>query len=406
VTLPRRPDGRLRLAVMFSMLGPYHVARLNALAAVCDVVGIEGATSSETYAWDKHVGHDRFTRVTLFTDEPIARKSRREIDNRVKSVLNGHRPGVVAVPGWAQSWGFSMLDWAQSNGVPAIVMSDSTAVDFKREWWREQIKRQLIKQFASGLVAGTPHVEYLEQLGMPRALISPGYDVVDNDYFARGARSARERQTILRQQLGLPARYILASSRFVSHKNLARLIEAYARYRASTPGEAMGLVVLGDGPERSELEGLIAARGLSGSVHLPGFKQYDALPAYYGCASLFVHVSLVEPWGLVVNEAMASGLPVVVSNRCGCARDLVDDEKNGYVVDPMDIDSICRAVVSATSSEQNLQTMGRHSEAIIARWGLAAFVKGMSTAASTACSAVPKPAGLTGRALRQALSFQ
>ena len=71
---------------------------------------------------------------------------------------------------------------------------------------------------------------------------------------------------------------------------------------------------------------------------MPGFKQYHDLPAYYGLAGAFVHTSTVEQWGLVVNEAMAAGLPVLVSRNCGCAADLVQDGVNGFAFDPLDGD--------------------------------------------------------------------
>ena len=73
---------------------------------------------------------------------------------------------------------------------------------------------------------------------------------------------------------------------------------------------------------------------------MPGFKQYDELPIYYGLAGAFIHASTTEQWGLVVNEAMAAGLPVIVSERCGCAPDLVENGRNGFTFDPYDVDAL------------------------------------------------------------------
>ena len=125
--------------------------------------------------------------------------------------------------------------------------------------------------------------------------------------------------------LGLPERYFLASARFVPKKNLLRLLEAYAGYRRRAGADAWHLVLLGDGELRGDIERRSALPDLAGAVILPGFRQYDELPAYYGLARAFVHASTTEQWGLVVNEAMAAGLPVLVSDRCGCAPDLVED---------------------------------------------------------------------------------
>src|SRR6185369_3826531 len=108
------------------------------------------------------------------------------------------------------------------------------------------------------------------------------------------------------------------------------LVQGYAKYRAKVGKSAWKLVLLGDGP--TNLIRLIADLELQDSVLLPGFKQYEELPTYYGLANAFVHASTSEPWGLVINEAVASGLPVIVSNRCGCAPELVNG--NGFTFDP------------------------------------------------------------------------
>src|SRR5207248_5879043 len=92
------------------------------------------------------------------------------------------------------------------------------------------------------------------------------------------------------------------------------------------------LVLLGDGPLRETLNTQLSTLNLHSHVHLPGFKRYDELPVYYALAKAFVHASTTEQWGLVVNEAVASGLPVIVSERCGCVPELVNG--NGFTFDP------------------------------------------------------------------------
>src|SRR5262249_41808278 len=157
------------------------------------------------------------------------------------------------------------------------------------------------------------------------------------------ARQTLEHSAEKRTALRLPADYFLASARFTEKKNLPGLLRAYARYRdrcqENRTGDAQSpweLVVLGDGPGRQQLEQLRDELGLSERVRLPGFQQYDVLSSYYAFARAFVHASTVEQWGLVVNEAMASGLPILLSNRCGCASMLLDEGVNGYLFDPED----------------------------------------------------------------------
>ena len=150
----------------------------------------------------------------------------------------------------------------------------------------------------------------------------------------RGRRRAGDPS--FRTRFGLPQRFFLASNRFLPKKNLPGLLRAFAQYRTAAGADPWDLVLLGDGPLRPDVERLIADIGLAGAVHLPGFKQYPELPAYYGLAGAFVHASTSEQWGLVVNEAMAAGLPVLVSDRCGCAPDLVAEGINGFTFPPED----------------------------------------------------------------------
>jgi glycosyltransferase involved in cell wall biosynthesis len=106
-------------------------------------------------------------------------------------------------------------------------------------------------------------------------------------------------------------------------------------------------------------------------------------------AGAFVHASLVEQWGLVVNEALAAGLPVLVSSRCGCVPELVRD-RNGFVFEPLDIDGLARLMVRI--SGQDLQAMGQASQQIVAEWSPDRFAEGMLSAARAALDVgAPRP---------------
>lgn len=133
---------------------------------------------------------------------------------------------------------------------------------------------------------------------------------------------------------------------------------------------------------------------------MPGFKQYDELPVYYGLASAFVHASATEQWGLVVNEAMASGLPVLVSNRCGCAMDLVKDGVNGFTFDPHNVEQLASLMFKLSTlnslagrSEAKtapLSTLGAASREIISSWGPERFADGLVRAVKMALT-TPRP---------------
>lgn len=394
----------MRIAILFDNFGPYHLARLKAASAVCELLAIEFGSSSMEYAWDASSDVE-LKREVLNKDGESARLSRRDFKHRLERALNAFEPEAVFVPGWSCRGALLGLSWCLKQGVPAIVMSESTAWDDQRHPVKEWIKSSIISFFSAALVGGSPHRAYLEQLRMPPDRIFLGYDVVDNGFFSEEVRKIVEgRASRVESDAGKKKPYFLASARFIKKKNLPMLLRAYALYRqeAITAVEVRGLlgnghkqhqsnnndqpfppwdfVLLGDGPMRPELCLLISLLGLEGCVHMPGFKQYDALPSYYAGASAFIHASKTEQWGLVVNEAMASGLPVLVSNRCGCATDLVREGFNGWTFDPGDQKQLADLMCQLSGDEMSGVKMGEGSREIIAEWGPDRFVSGFLSA--------------------------
>ncbi|HWY30218.1 MAG TPA: glycosyltransferase, partial [Candidatus Acidoferrum sp.] len=211
----------------------------------------------------------------------------------------------------------------------------------------------------------------------------------------------------LRKKHALPQNYFLASARFVEKKNLARLIHAYAAYRARSsitgngrsPTETWELVLLGDGPLRPELCRQIAALGLKEHVFMRGFKQYAELPVFYGLARAFIHASTTEQWGLVVNEAMASGLPVLVSNRCGCAMDLVREASTGFTFDPLNTEQMADLMSRCSKTPDDLVDMGKAAQILISSWGLDRFAGGLMQAVEKSVESPPPKASLANRLL-------
>jgi glycosyltransferase involved in cell wall biosynthesis len=117
---------------------------------------------------------------------------------------------------------------------------------------------------------------------------------------------------------------------------------------------------------------------------LAGFRQIEEIPVYYGLAKAFIHPALQDQWGVVVNEAMASGLPVIVSKNCGCAPELVEQGGNGFVFDPLDVAQLADYMLRISSDPVSLEQMGRASLEKISHWGLDRFAEGLYSAAEIA----------------------
>jgi glycosyltransferase involved in cell wall biosynthesis len=149
------------------------------------------------------------------------------------------------------------------------------------------------------------------------------------------------------------------------------------------------------------------ALGVDDALVLPGFIGYRELPVWYGYAACLVHPSTTEQWGLVVNEAMASGLPVLVSERCGCASDLVENGRNGFTFNPYDMSELAdRMLDIAKMKAQEREAMGNASQAIIAGWSPETFADGLQQAVDAALEAVPRSVRLADKLVLRMLSHR
>jgi 1,2-diacylglycerol 3-alpha-glucosyltransferase len=378
------------IVVHWPRFGPYHLARLKAAQRYVEkqkhgvaVIGLETARIDETYAWRVEEKPDELYVHTLFPNQVYDKISRVEMWQRLSHFLSQQKPMAVAITGYTSKDAQAILIWCKLNGCPAILMNASKEDDAPRVWIKEFIKKKIVRRYSSALCGGALQKAYLEKLGIPRGKIFLGYNAVDNLYFSEAAKQVRNQYgshavESLKSTFSSP--YFLASNRFVPRKNLSFLLEVYAVYKAKMIEAKYipwRLVLLGDGPEMTKLKQLTVHYGLTNHVDLPGFCQIDQLPSYYGLANAFVHPALQEQWGLVVNEAMASGLPVLVSERCGCAPELVRNGKNGFVFDPENVEQSARLMLDFSTGKYDLSAMGQASQEIVANWGPDQFANGL-----------------------------
>ncbi|GAP97589.1 glycosyltransferase family 4 protein [Leptolyngbya sp. NIES-2104] len=375
----------LKVAVLFVNFGPYHLARLAAFQEECDrqnwhFVGIELTRTDHVYAWRTELDAFPGELHTVFSDRTLAEIPAWTASQRLIALLNQLQPDVIAIMGYAEPTMLAALAWSRWHRKATILMSATKEDDAPRSRFGEGIKRQIIRQYQSALVGGKPQQRYLEKLGLASEQIFTGYNTVGNADF----HPDRIRQ--LPRPNEKP--YFLAINRFVSKKNLPVLIDAYAAYRNQVGEAAWELVLCGDGELRSELEQQIATLNLTESIRLPGFLQQAELLPYLAYAECFVHTSLQEQWGLVVNEAMAAGLPVIVSNRCGCFEDLVIEGVNGFGFDPNNTGELAALMVTVSDRAIDLDKMGQAAIAQIQQFAPDRFAQGLSNAVNRALQLV------------------
>jgi glycosyltransferase involved in cell wall biosynthesis len=203
----------------------------------------------------------------------------------------------------------------------------------------------------------------------------------------------------------LPKDYFFCCSRLIEGKNIDRMIDAFHRYRRTSEQTAWDLVIAGDGPLRDVIECQIRSLSLTQYVHLLGRQTYDQLPRLYASAGGFIMPSLAETWGLVVNEAMAAGLPVLVSQAAGCHFDLVKEGVNGHIFDPEDADQLAM-LLSKLSMSPKRNDMGNASRRIIRDWDLHRFTSGLTEASHIARASHASKRSIFAAAVATALSYR
>ncbi len=361
----------INVAVIWANLGPYHFARARALCQVPGLapVFVELAAQERLHPWEMDKGI-LSARVITLMDAVYEQCPPYELTRRLTAQLSALAPDVVVVAGYGEVPMRAAARWSKAHGKASIVMFESTQWDHPRKWWKEWPKSLFIRRyFDAGFTGGLSHTQYLHALGMPWERIWEKLSVVDNDYFANASAAARDKAVDLRRRYHLPERYFLYIGRFAPEKNLLRLLEAYQEYRLASD-DPWGLVLVGDGLQNAELLQRAAALQLK-DVVWAGFQQVQELPVYYGLSSCFVLPSTMEPWGLVVNEAMACGVPIVASKRCGCVLDLVKDGENGFTFSPEDVPALARNLAQVASlSEAQRTALGQRSREIIAGYTL------------------------------------
>lgn len=376
----------MKLVILTAQIGHYHDARYRALAAAGSDVTVVATQNEADFAEFMAVETGGYPAQRLFEGREAYRHAAVEgrVWPAVQRKLAALDPAVIAVAGWATPESFAAIAWARRHRRRLAMLSASQRTDAARSRWREWVKARVVGHCDAALVGGPSHLDYIAALGIPRDRAFMGYDAVDNAHFAAGADAARADAEATRARLGMPGRYFLASARFIPKKNLLRLVRAYAMTLKNRP-DVPDLVILGDGPERGAVEAAIAAAGLVERVHLPGFCGYADLPALYGLSDGFVHVSTSEQWGLVINEAAASGVAAIASSACGATPSLVRDGVNGFVVDALDERSIAAALADLVelSRDRRLE-MGAASRRIVADWGPERFASGLLSACDSA----------------------
>jgi len=286
------------------------------------------------------------------------------------------RPEVLILGGWSEPTFLHLWLRHLVRRSRVLFWIESTAADRSRRGGRELSKRILLRGAAGCVVPGRRAGEYCRRLGVPAERIFTAPNAVDRSYFRSRAEELLPRRGELRRELGVAgnATHFLFVGRLVeSIKGVAALIRAVAAVaEGGTPAE---LTVVGDGPDAGSYRTL--AGELGAPVRFLGTLDHDALCRCYAAADILVLPSRSEVWGLVLNEGMEFGLPLVVSDAVGAGPDLVHPGVNGRVVPAGDADALAEALVDLAADPEARHRMGRASRSIVEGYSPEGWAEGM-----------------------------
>ena len=271
--------------------------------------------------------------------------------------------------------------FAKLFGVKVLIRTDTNQASEKRKkGWKTLFKKRLLSLFYSRcdgfLYVGERNREFYESLNLPRERLFFVPFAVDNNFFSSGSAQASRTLKAIKGKMSkseeLPV--ILFASKFIARKRAMDLLRAYKLI--CERGTKAELLMVGNGPEADSLKTFAAQNHLSG-VQFLGFQNQSALPDFYAAADVFVLPAENEPWGLVVNEAMCAGVPVIATSEVGAAADLIQRGSTGFIYEKGDIDSLASHLEIVLNDKSLRKQMRKNCQESIKRWSFSDTIVGL-----------------------------
>lgn len=286
---------------------------------------------------------------------------------RVKALFktfNEFQPTILNVTGYFDYAQVALMVYARMKGVKVVLSSESSTMDHNRSAVKEKIKSWIVSNANAFFCFGKSSADYLLSLGVKESQIAVRHAaVIDEDIVrinfdqARGAVNHNAPSEVNRQFV-----YV---GRLAEEKNLEMLIEAFKSLKERSAGAQWNLLFVGDGPARKHLELLSGDHLQNKSIIFAGGHPWYKVPEWLAKSDVLILPSKSEPWGLVVNEAMVCSMPVIVSEKCGCAEDLVKNNLNGFTFNPDKQSQLENAMQFFAEHPEKIGPMGEASLALI-----------------------------------------
>src|ERR1017187_948636 len=373
---------RRRLVILTEIISPYRIPLFNILAQHPEVdlhVIFLAETDPALRQWQIYREEIQFSYQVLPSWRKRFGRYNALLNRGLGRALVEAVPDVILCGGYNYIASWQALFWARAHKIPFVLWSESNMQDIRRGYALvEFLKSEFLRRCIGFVVPGRSASEYLRVHKVEEAVIFIAPNAVDNDLFSAAAAVARQNETRCRAELGLPERYFLFVGRLVREKGVFELLSAYAKLDELMRRQ-FGLVFVGEGSSRQQLEEEAASIS-PGGIRFAGFAQREQLGTYYALAEMLILPTYTDPWGLVVNEAMACGLPIVCSQVAGCAADLVRENWNGLLVPPRDISLLANAMQHLATQPDLCAVMAANSMQQISYYSPEAWSEGVARA--------------------------
>ena len=316
------------------------------------------------------------------------------INPQISRELRRHRYDALWINGHNHATYVLGIFAAQFLGIP-VFMRCETHLALTRSSLKRAVRKPLMSFFYQHLCdvclpIGTLNRAFYTEHGVSENKLFTVPYAVDNDYFAKAAEQYPDRAKT-KSELGLPTLKpaILFASKMSARKRPMDLLMAFQRVRDG--GRDAALAFVGSGEQDDALKHYVVEHQLP-DVYFFGFRNQTELPRFYSAADIFAFPSENEPWGLVLNEVMCAGLPVVASREIGAVPDLVQHGENGFVFEAGNVDQLTDYLRQLVTDPQLRARMGIESLRRIQEWDFEACVRGVKQALATL---KPRPKAVT-----------